>query len=552
MYFVPLLSFVSIYLVTMASLDTLALYERILAHVRPQELHRSSNIILKEQYSTLAKVVDDAVATFAKVEEVRDAVNQLEQGKPSAGRSDSLLQVMDSTMQLQQKLEKNLEKVAAKMKVKDLEVEEKKQKRKREEDKKEKTAESSSSESSSDSSSDSSSSREEEGISKKKKQVVERKANGSGEEKTKNSDLALAQEALKTIRSVKVFKRSVEDHVQYQWVKALFNIKQILNRQAGCDARTTDKAPVEVVASALEASVGVFRKIEWTAEYVKQMKSLIAVLSDACSKNEVLRVFFHRARAGLESLEMSVPAKLQSSTESSAITKPAATGISLECLLRTYLKLSHKIHSLSPTTKPTRILEALGLIQQVMADDFICVHSDAVLASVTDVRRWITEAPLQDDTAKSYRLYASNIAAYGKKFPDKQKQREWRKLSTGVRALLDVVKTKVRHSSQPVVSKAPSWSKATEAKVGVLMSVLAQLKQWQDGIFSLDQLDKELKKLNDVIAYRSSDWEPLSDPSTIDCLDKLTTCIELIKKKEHRAKRLKTVNKWKAKCLNRQ
>ncbi|KAL3672562.1 hypothetical protein V7S43_001857 [Phytophthora oleae] len=529
----------------MASLDTLALYERILAHVRPQELHRGSNIILKEEYSTLVKVTNEAVAAFAKVEEVRDAVNQLEQGKPSAGRSESLLEVIDSTMQLQQKLEKNLEKVAARMKVKDMEVKEKKQKRKREEEGKEESE--SSSESSSDSSS-SSSEEEEEVTPKKKKRVEKQKANGSGDEKTKNSDLSLAQGALSTIRGVKVFNQTVEGHMQDQWVKALFKVKQILNRQAGCDAHTTDNAAVEVVARALEASVWVFRKVEWTAEYVKQMKSVIAVLSDACSKNEVLRVFFHRARAELESLEMSIPAKLQSATEGSAITKPAATGNSLEDLLRTYLNLSYKMHSQTPATKSKRILEALGVIQQVMTDDFMCVHSDAVLASVTNVRRWITETPLQDDIVKEYRLYANSIAAYGKKFPDQEKQREWQKLSTGIFTLLD---TKAKGSSQ--VSKgSPSWSKATEAKVEVLMSVLAQLEQWQDGIFSLDQFDKAFKKLNDVMAYQSSDWEPLSDPSTIDCLDKLTTCIELIKKKAHRDKRLKTVNKWKAKCLKRQ
>ncbi|KAG1706749.1 hypothetical protein DVH05_027602 [Phytophthora capsici] len=530
----------------MASLDTLALYERILAHVRPQELHRSSNIILKEQYSTLIKAVDDTVAAFAKVKEVRDAVNQLEQGKPSAGRSESLLEVMGSTIELQRKLEKNLEKVAAKMKIKDLEVEEKKRKRKEED----KTAESSSSGSSSESSSDSSSSNsgEEEKVTpKKKKKMVEKKENGSSEEK-KKSDLTLAQETLGAIRNVKVTCQTIEDRTKDQWVRALFNVKLILNRQAGCDVYTTDNAAVEVVARALEASVGVFRKIEWTAEYVKQMKSVLAALSDACSKNEVLRVFFHRARAELESLEMSVPAKLQSTT---VITKPAATGVSLEDLLRTYLKLSYKMHSQPPITKSKRIVEALGVIQQVMADDFICVHSDAVLASVTNVRRWITDGPLQDDLVEEYRRYANSIAAYGKKFPDQKKQSEWQRLSTGIFTLLDL-KAKETSRLAKASKGSTSWSKRTEKKMGDLVSVLAQLEQWQDGIFSLDQFDKEMKKFNDVMAYQSSDWKPLSDPSTIGCLDKLTTCIELIKKKEHRAKRMKTVNKWKGKCLSRQ
>ncbi|ETI51392.1 hypothetical protein L914_05073 [Phytophthora nicotianae] len=33
-----------------------------------------------------------------------------------------------------------------------------------------------------------------------------------------------------------------------------------------------------------------------------QVRGLIAALSDACSKNELLRIYFHRVRAELESL----------------------------------------------------------------------------------------------------------------------------------------------------------------------------------------------------------------------------------------------------------
>jgi predicted nuclease with TOPRIM domain len=96
---------------------TLALYERILALVKPHELHDSCNGVLQEEYAAVDKAVDEVAAAFAKVEEVRDAVKQLEQGKPSAGRSESLMETMDFTMEMQNSLKKRLEAVAADMKV---------------------------------------------------------------------------------------------------------------------------------------------------------------------------------------------------------------------------------------------------------------------------------------------------------------------------------------------------------------------------------------------------------------------------------------------------
>ncbi|POM66995.1 Hypothetical protein PHPALM_17070 [Phytophthora palmivora] len=63
------------------------IHERILQQVERNELCRSSNNVVKNELSVLQREVSEVVATFAKVEEVRDAVNQLNQGKPSSGRS---------------------------------------------------------------------------------------------------------------------------------------------------------------------------------------------------------------------------------------------------------------------------------------------------------------------------------------------------------------------------------------------------------------------------------------------------------------------------------
>ncbi|ETN11746.1 hypothetical protein F442_05312 [Phytophthora nicotianae P10297] len=57
----------------------MSLSERILSHVNASQLHRSTNVVLQEEFSALDEAVGDIVAIFANVEEVRDAVHQLEQ-----------------------------------------------------------------------------------------------------------------------------------------------------------------------------------------------------------------------------------------------------------------------------------------------------------------------------------------------------------------------------------------------------------------------------------------------------------------------------------------
>jgi hypothetical protein len=92
---------------------------------------------------------------------------------------------------------------------------------------------------------------------------------------------------------------------------------------------------------------------------------------------------------------------------------------------------------------------------------------------------------------------------------------------------------------------APVVSKKTEDVQRRLASALSHVEQWQDGIFSLDQLDKLLKVVNDVVSYRSKEWNPMTNSTTRTCVEKLLSCIQLIKKQAHREKRLKTVKKWK-------
>ncbi|KUF96271.1 hypothetical protein AM588_10007169 [Phytophthora nicotianae] len=278
----------------------LSLYERILSHVNASELRRSSNAILQEEYSALDKSVGDVIATYAKVEEVRDAVNQLEQGKALTRRSNTLLEVMDSTLQLQQELHSKLTELADGMKVGD---ENKMGKRKRDEKEQEEDASSSDSSSSSSSSSseDDSDVDEAEDLSKHKMQRVVGQSKQSNarksattSDKKDNSDLSLAHDTLAFLSKIRTVDQKIESTIKNQWAETLFNLKLILNRLSSRYAHTTDKSTAQVTARALEAAVVAFTMLESTPELAEDVRALFAVLSDACSKNEMLRFYFHR------------------------------------------------------------------------------------------------------------------------------------------------------------------------------------------------------------------------------------------------------------------
>ncbi|KAE8972912.1 hypothetical protein PR003_g26228 [Phytophthora rubi] len=98
----------------MMASETAALYERILTLVPKNELAISYNEVLREEISSVNRAMNDVSATFAKLEEVRDAVTKLSNGS-SGGRSESLLEVMDSTMELQSNLKRKLKSVLAEM-----------------------------------------------------------------------------------------------------------------------------------------------------------------------------------------------------------------------------------------------------------------------------------------------------------------------------------------------------------------------------------------------------------------------------------------------------
>ncbi|POM64360.1 LOW QUALITY PROTEIN: Hypothetical protein PHPALM_20124 [Phytophthora palmivora] len=81
-----------------------ALYERVLRLIPVDELREGYNDIVKEEISSINRAINDVSAAFAKLEEVRDAVNQL-----GSSSSASLMEVMDDTMTMQRELKRKLD-----------------------------------------------------------------------------------------------------------------------------------------------------------------------------------------------------------------------------------------------------------------------------------------------------------------------------------------------------------------------------------------------------------------------------------------------------------
>ncbi|KAI9916804.1 hypothetical protein PsorP6_016758 [Peronosclerospora sorghi] len=507
-------------------MDVVTIYKRILSRMKPHELECSSNSILQDELVGVRSAMDNIVATFAKVGEVRDAVNHLEQqGKqPSSGRSASLMDVMDETLELHEQLQHKVRKLAAGMEgieqafgngARDDSPDQRKRKQHGV------------------ASSEASSPSEKEGSKPKKRKLetnvdkVERhKAKKREEQGQVSADWTLAHDALDSILKVKTADKKVSEESKKQWSTALSAIKRVLEHQSQRDAHTTDNAAVEVAAHALEAAVKVLQKIKVASN---EVQSLVTAVTDACNKNEVLRRFLQRARAQLENIETrgTLSPSKKVGKQSGASDSPSLTH-----RLQNFENLVNSMQTQPPEMKFNQILEALDLMDQVMAGDAMGEYKVQVRASMNTVKRWINKSLIRNNMIKKYIHFLDTINAYRKKLPDKREQKEWQSQNTSIRTLLD----------ERIKWKGSSTKEEMQKR---LMSVIQQAKDWQDGVFSLDQLDKEFKTLNDVVSYRLQS-NPKAGEDMRNCLKLLTTCVQKIKKKAHRDKRLKTLKKWEA------
>ncbi|KAK1940085.1 hypothetical protein P3T76_008408 [Phytophthora citrophthora] len=102
-------------------------FESVLQNLPVQELHRSCNGVLQEDFASVVAAVDHVAEAFAKLEEVSEAVARLHQGHKSTGRSASMMETTANSIRLQQTIEQRLAVLADRMVVKN--CSEKKRKR---------------------------------------------------------------------------------------------------------------------------------------------------------------------------------------------------------------------------------------------------------------------------------------------------------------------------------------------------------------------------------------------------------------------------------------
>ncbi|KUF92163.1 hypothetical protein AM588_10003661 [Phytophthora nicotianae] len=95
-------------------MDLESLYERVLRSVPENCLQDSYNDVLKEEILLIDRAVSDVSAAFAKLEEIRDAMDKLGNGS-TGSRSASLVKIMENTRKMQCELNTKLDKVISGM-----------------------------------------------------------------------------------------------------------------------------------------------------------------------------------------------------------------------------------------------------------------------------------------------------------------------------------------------------------------------------------------------------------------------------------------------------
>ncbi|RLN87555.1 hypothetical protein BBJ28_00006584 [Nothophytophthora sp. Chile5] len=554
---------------------TLELYERILALVAPRELRVSCNGVLGDEISDVEHAVDDMVAAFARLEEVRDAVAKLEHDKAPVGRSAGLLAVMDSTIDQQRDLEASLRKITGERAV----VHEKKaavEMEKPSDDGNDGIENGGGRSSNESSSSSSGASTESESEGEEPAQVKAKKPKSSEPDQTSegheggSSELQLAHKCLHSISLVVVNNKMIAQRKR-GWTPTLLELKRFIERQSRCSDSAVDAPAVEVAARALLGVVEILGRVTWTPKLLKEMQTLLATLKSACANNE-----------------MSVPKSMPAATESS---QPVPQPLDKSGKQLKYYELMLQVAFLSFEERTQRIPTALPVLQKAMADDGKGEGVVRILKSVRRVTNWVREVPRRDQFREKYRSFATSVEAYGQKIPNGEMGADllryggavcprqatnvcltfvclW-SASVGRRSAAEIRKVvnagtaasgraaerlateqgKRKQTSSPTVKAASSkhrLSDETAAMKELVVSSLAQVNEWQDGVFAVGQVDKVMKQLDSAVYYVMTDWDPRTDSTLRECLDKLAACIQHIKKQALRDKRAATVKKWRA------
>lgn len=89
-------------------MQTLDLYERVLARLPPPALSESCNGVLQSEISDVSARLKEVAEAFGRLKEVETAVAQLQQDKDDRRRSASLMALVADTERVQRRLSKQL------------------------------------------------------------------------------------------------------------------------------------------------------------------------------------------------------------------------------------------------------------------------------------------------------------------------------------------------------------------------------------------------------------------------------------------------------------
>ncbi|RLN87557.1 hypothetical protein BBJ28_00006585 [Nothophytophthora sp. Chile5] len=415
---------------------TEALYARILALVPPRELRGSCNGVLADEIDAVDRAVGDVAAGYARLEEIRDAVAKLKDGKaPAAGLSSSLMAVVDSTSELQRELQEVLGRMTDGLLVYEEEsFSGRGNKRKRlagaagdstemakrakvtkksdtdnrggvADDVKDEDTSSSSSSSSGESSFESETEGEVlEQIGVEMAKALEPvPAVAVPKQKRGDSQLQQAHNCQRVISRVKLNEKRLPDSLRQHWTDGVAELTDLVKQQAQMDLSTVDMSAVEVAAQVLRRVVGILTAIQWTAIRIQEAESLLAALKDVCSRSK-------RLRAHLSGYFAVIASRGVVSLSSKCIVRVCAKQSSDDFVR--YHKLVHEVDRLPVHERTERIPDALGALQLMLWKTITPGRTGKVIDSVQLLKRWVVEGPHQDALLEKCRRFAKNLAEY--------------------------------------------------------------------------------------------------------------------------------------------
>ncbi|RLN92224.1 hypothetical protein BBJ28_00003248 [Nothophytophthora sp. Chile5] len=432
---------------------TEALYARILALVPPRELRGSCNGVLADEIDAVDRAVGDVAAGYARLEEIRDAVAKLKDGKtPAAGLSSSLMAVVDSTSELQRELQEVIGRMTEGLLVYGEEsFSGRGNKRKRlagaagdstemakpakvtkksdtdnrgvvVDDVKDEDTWSSSSSSSGESSVES----------EMKGEVLEQMGVEMAEalgpvpaaavpkQKRGDSQLQQAHNCQRVISRVKLNEKKLPDSLRQHWTDGVAELTDLVKQQAQMDLSTIDMSAVEVAAQVLRRVVGILTAIRWTAIRVQEAESLLAALKEGFFPFPLSVLFvsgvcflMQSPRALLKRLVAKKASKKQSAptVDDPSRNGGASANQSSDDFVR-YHKLVQEVDRLPVHERTERIPDALGALQLMLWKTMTPSRTGKVINSVQLLKRWVVEGPHQDALLEKCRRFAKNLAEY--------------------------------------------------------------------------------------------------------------------------------------------